>query len=167
MKFYDLVRLVGIDKPTAKVTIEKNPEFLEMRNGPGESPLHFFVVENHLESVKFLRDIGANVNTVDHFRSTPLMHAVSLGYGDMVEFLISAGADIEAKTINGDTALSYAVMKNYQGMARRILGLCKKEITHYFSDLDASEIVRNPNSDIRRLMIDFGIGDPYGDSVSE
>ena len=40
---------------------------------------------------------------------TPLHHAASIGYKEIVELLIANGADVNAKDHNGETPLDWAV----------------------------------------------------------
>jgi ankyrin repeat protein len=161
MDFYEFVRLVEGNKTAARTAFVENPELLNLRNIPGEKPLHYLVVENQLESVKFLKELGSNINTADYFYSTPLMHAVRLQYNDMIDYLLSCGADIDSKTVNGDTALSYAVMSNDNIMSERLLSLRKQHIQHYFDGITASEIVSDPNTEILKKIVDLGLRNPY------
>jgi len=46
-----------------------------------------------LETVKFLLDSGADVNTQDNMRWTALHHAVTSGGADVAKLLIDHGAD--------------------------------------------------------------------------
>jgi len=68
-------------------------------------------VPNHLtnRAIKQLIAAGANVNAADESRrSTPLMWAASSGSIDAVQMLIRAGAIIDAKDKEGQTALMWA-----------------------------------------------------------
>ena len=48
--------------------------------------------KNHLDTLKALVDAGANVNIPDRAGVTPLAHARSRGYAEMVKILLAAGA---------------------------------------------------------------------------
>lgn len=72
--------------------VRAEPHLLEARNGLGETPLHYLVVENQLRAVILLVEAGASFNTVSSVGGTPLSEAASLGYAEMVEFLLSRGA---------------------------------------------------------------------------
>ena len=63
------------------------------------------LVANSVEKVKLLLARGANPNTTGPYGSTPLMAAADRGYNQIVEALLSAGADVNAQDGNGDTAL--------------------------------------------------------------
>lgn len=77
--------------------LHSEPQLLESRAGTGETALNYLAVENNLRGVRFLRELGAEVNTGDYSRKTPLHHAALLGYREMVELLIALGADANAK----------------------------------------------------------------------
>ena len=73
--------------------VRAEPHLLEARTGLGETPLHYLVVENQLRAVILLVEAGAAVNTVSSVGGTPLSEAASLGYVEMVEYLLSRGAN--------------------------------------------------------------------------
>lgn len=66
-------------------------------------------VENDIEAVKKLLDAGANINEVVEVGGagtmTPLLAACFYRYEDMAKLLISEGADVNAKTMRGETPL--------------------------------------------------------------
>lgn len=74
--------------------VRAEPHLLEARTGLGETPLHYLVVENQLRAVLLLVEAGAAVNTVSSVGGTPLSEAASLGYADMVEYLLARGASL-------------------------------------------------------------------------
>ena len=59
-------------------------------------------------SVKELLHANANVNQADNYGITPLMMAVSQGPADAVQFLILAGADVNAEDKGGQTVWNYS-----------------------------------------------------------
>jgi ankyrin repeat protein len=62
-----------------------------------------------IEITKILIDAGAQVNVVDSFVGwTPLFRAAMKGNNEIVKLLIAKGADVNAKTPDGETALSTA-----------------------------------------------------------
>jgi ankyrin repeat protein len=61
-----------------------------------------------LEAVKFCLDHGANPNARDAKGYTALHGAAFRGDGEMIKYLISAGADIQATTKDGDTVADLA-----------------------------------------------------------
>jgi len=59
---------------------------------------------------------GADVN-----KGVPLIPAATGGYTDILRILIAANADVNAKRANGETALSYAVMKGHTDCAKLLV----------------------------------------------
>ena len=51
----------------------------------------------------------SDVNATDNFKWTALHFACHCGIKDVVEYLLSAGADLEATTLNGATPLMRAI----------------------------------------------------------
>ena len=68
---------------------------------------------------QFLR-LGANVIARDDFGTTALMLAARRGKMDLVELLISKGADPKAKNCHGETAASLARSGGYPAVAQRL-----------------------------------------------
>jgi ankyrin repeat protein len=74
--------------------LKEEPGLIESRDGLGETPLHYLSVENQLHAVKTLVSKGGSVNTVNLCGGTPLSEAASLGYTELVSFLLSTGAKL-------------------------------------------------------------------------
>lgn len=75
-----------------------------------------------VEGLKLLVDAGADVNVraVPHHLQrnrggTPLIFAVNANNAKMIEALVAAGADIDAKDVDGLTALDHAMARNQVG----------------------------------------------------
>lgn len=89
--------------------LRSKPELLESMDSVGETPLNYLAVENNLEGVRLLAQMGADVNSRDDFRSTALHHAARLGSSEMVELLITLGADANAKDQEDEAPLHRVV----------------------------------------------------------
>lgn len=61
-----------------------------------------------LEAVKMLYDLGFGVNDVNSMGVTALMGAANRGSDDIIEFLVSKGAKLDARDNEGRTALAWA-----------------------------------------------------------
>jgi len=96
------------------------------QNEFGKTPLYYAIDFNHLEAVKLLLSSGADINhgyqeadqrdvgwnwgctSIEHWNRSPLMHAAQHADVTMLELLLAAGADINARDSLGKTALDYA-----------------------------------------------------------
>lgn len=119
--FYSLRNLVFTDKEKAKELILKNPSVLDERNSIDETALHWYVIENCLPEIEFLLSCGADADTVDHAKSTPLINASQLGHKNVVTILISEGVNINAFNTEGDTALHLASSGGYVDIIQELL----------------------------------------------
>ena len=75
--------------------LNEEPKLIEARGGLGETALHYLAVENQIDAVRTLVTRGANVNTLSDVGGTPLSEAASLGYVDLVKYLLSVGARLK------------------------------------------------------------------------
>ena len=66
----------------------------------------------YIDYIKVLMNYGADINKCNLYDKTPLHYAVENNNLDMVKFLVEKGANINAKTNAGFTALDIA--KNYK-----------------------------------------------------
>ncbi len=90
--------------------------------------LGWAVLCNHPESARVLLKNGANVNHVDNYGMTPLLYAASVDFGDtaILETLLSAGADLDARDKQGRTALALVKAYNHKRAAALLTRLASK-----------------------------------------
>jgi ankyrin repeat protein len=70
---------------------------------------HRHVPDGWLPAVKFLvEELGADVNARDHNGYTPLHHAASRGDNELIQYLVSKGADVKAVSRSGQTTIDLA-----------------------------------------------------------
>lgn len=76
------------------------------------------------ETALFLISTGVDVNSVKNKNKDkmfPIIHAGAAGYAEVVEALIQAGADVNAKSSYGETALAAAVFKQKTEVVKTLL----------------------------------------------
>lgn len=86
----------------------------------------FYALENY-DNVKFLLDLGINVNSSNAFGKTPLFYAIEFGRKDIVSLLLNYGADVNKKYINNNEKL--ALSANIGGNTPYFITLCALEHT--------------------------------------
>lgn len=60
------------------------------------------------------------MNFQDSAKATALMWAASVGYGEIVQLLLQAGADVNLKNRGGYTALMIAEFNGYKNVVRSL-----------------------------------------------
>jgi ankyrin repeat protein len=120
-------RMRGDDAPAEDDGDVKDPSGLPPvpAGGPGVFPIHAasgvgygegYAANAHMHapdgwitSVKFLiEELGVDVNSRDHNGFTPLHHAAARGDNDLIMYLMSKGADINAVSRRGQTVADMA-----------------------------------------------------------
>jgi ankyrin repeat protein len=77
----------------------------------GRTPLYVAVCNNNLVAVKYLIELGANLEIEEYENgNTALMAAISLGYNQVIDYLISSGANIHAINKNDNTIIHFAAI---------------------------------------------------------
>jgi ankyrin repeat protein len=107
----ELIELIDMsveDQPKALALLQAKPDLIRRRNRLEETALHFLAVENLSEGVEFLCRQGAEVDSVDFSKATPLLHAAALGYEEVVRVLLAHGANPNVEDNTGETVLSSA-----------------------------------------------------------
>lgn len=107
-RLYRFIQAVQEDSSTAETLLAETPELLTARTGIEETALHYLVIEDQLESVRWLLAHRAPTNTRNYTGSTPLMDAARLSYLHMVQLLLEYGADVHARAPGEETVLHLA-----------------------------------------------------------
>jgi hypothetical protein len=74
----------------------------------GNSALSLVCMEGHREVVRLLHQRGADIDSVNIHRRTPLMEALSFGHGFIAEYLVSEGASTSIKDKQNTSILDIA-----------------------------------------------------------
>ncbi len=146
-------------------------------NPDGETALHLVARAGNLDAAKLLLRAGAAVDARERFGSqTPLMWAVARRHPEMVELLLSKGADVNARSAIRDyqrvaTAESRAKQLDRGGLtplmyaARENCGACAEILLKHKADVDKPDpsgmspmviAMLNSNWDIAKRLIESG-----------
>lgn len=104
----------------AAALLDAEPSLLVARDGLGETALHYLAVENQLAAVQWLFARGAALDTVSDVQGSPLSEAASLGYEELVGWLLDHGASIELPG-QGEPALIEAARGGHAAIVARLL----------------------------------------------
>lgn len=74
----------------------------------GFSPLHIAALYNQVALVRHLLGLGADAASTNNWNDTPLHRAASLGYAEMCQVLLEAGADPDFEDWRNKTPSDYA-----------------------------------------------------------
>lgn len=85
------------------------------------SPLHSAVINSNIPMAERLIQAGADIESANYMRFTPLLDAIDLGHEEIARRLIELGADVHKRGAKNHTALSLAV--------------CRKAISRSFLEL--------------------------------
>jgi ankyrin repeat protein len=135
--------------------------------GPcAEPPMSFAVESHHPHVLRWLIDIGLDVEQADEFGTTPLMAAAECGDVDCLAILLKAGAAVDRER-NGQTALSEA---RAHGVAMMLLqaGADPRHLSHEgrrtllgFDPEPDADLLGVPADDFRRARTRrFGNANP-------
>lgn len=81
--------------------------------------LHYAVHNKNLDMVKLLVEAGAELEARTHYYDTPLLSAATDNSVEIVEYLLSVGADSKAKDIYGQTADSLTESDEIKEMLKK------------------------------------------------
>jgi ankyrin repeat protein len=104
----------------AATLLDAEPALVFARDGLGETALHYLAVENQLEAVKWLFARGATLDTVSDVQGSPLSEAASLGYEELVAWLLDHGAAVDLPG-QGEPTLIEAARSGNAAIVARLL----------------------------------------------
>ncbi|CAN8001842.1 unnamed protein product [Ixodes pacificus] len=76
---------------------------LEFRDEQGATPLHIAAANGYVSVVEFLLDQHVSTDVCDNDQWQPIHAAACWGHPDVLEMLVQAGGDLNARTKNGET----------------------------------------------------------------
>ena len=149
----------------------------ESPNADGETALHLVARSGNVEAAKLLLKAGAKVDSRERFGAqTPLMWAAARRHPEMVELLLSKGADVNARGTIRDykrvaTAESRAAPRDRGGFtplmyaARGNCGECVEVLLKHKADVNLADpsfvvplsiAMMNNNWDIAKRLVEAG-----------
>lgn len=144
--WYELRRAVFAgDYKAAEDLLRKNPGLLKLRNGAGETVLHYLAVENAAEGVAWLHGKGADLDTKNDFGTPVLFEVAQLGYKDLFSWFVARGADIRAVDDYGQGLIAFLTEYSKPKMARMAL---RTEIEVAFAG-----VVRDPEQSLHQAQL--------------
>ena len=117
---YRLIRTCYESLDAARELLRREPALIAALTGLGETPLHFLAVEDQLDAVRMLVEHGATINTLNQFGNSALAEAASLGYVELVGWMLANGAALTLPGQN-DLTLHEAVRSGSAEVVRMLL----------------------------------------------
>jgi ankyrin repeat protein len=111
-----------------KETVQRLIDAGAQVNQEGWTALHYAAVVGNLEIVKMLIERYAYIDAETPNKTTPLMLAARRGEMNLVQYLITEGADISLKNMLGWTAYDFAVESERRDIAALLQELMQKKI---------------------------------------
>lgn len=94
---------------------------LDLTDAGGLTPLYDAVVNDRLEMVRFLIDLGANVNKIDKKNSIPLYSSIMFSSPEMTKLLIEKGSNPNLQNYVGRTPLMKAIYTCQEEKTKHLL----------------------------------------------
>ena len=96
--------------------------------------------------VKYLISKGADIESRDKQRLTPLHYASKDDQLEVVKYLISIGANIESKALNNKTPLHYAASKGHLAIMKYLISKGANIVAVHFSEYKKTKLTFTPLS---------------------
>ncbi|XP_046560343.1 uncharacterized protein LOC124269370 [Haliotis rubra] len=142
------------------------------RDARADADLHAACREGNLAEVKRILDTGrADINCRGVLGMTPVMEAAQWGHRDVVEFLVSRGADVSLVDDDGDNTLHWACRGGDRKTVEFVLSLDELDINSR-GDGSWTPVMRAAwlrHRDMVKLLVsrgaDVSLVDDYGDNT--
>lgn len=144
--------------PLMKLFLERGAD-INRSNRFGEQALMLAAWKNRREALQWLLDRGARTNPSTSANPaaarawTALHYAAFAGNGVLVEGLLAAGADVNARSTNGSTVVMMAAREGHAAIAKRLMAAGANPALKNDADEDAvAWAMRQSNFDIARTF---------------
>jgi hypothetical protein len=145
-----LMQAVRRDVPDLVDYLVKRRARLNSRNRNGESALSIAAYTGNLRAVKRLVDVGAEVN---FYGWPPLIYGAFNGHAAVVDYLLKHGAEIDATTANGSTALFFAARYGHLEVIELLLkNKADATIANETGETAIDWALKSDNTDIEALL---------------
>lgn len=125
---------------------------LNRTNRFGETALMHAAWKNRTEAMRWLLAHGAQPNSGERQWSA-LHYAAFAGHGGLVDTLIGAGADINARSTNGSTVVMMAAREGHAALAKRLLDAgANPALKNDYAEDAVSWAMRQGNYDIAKTF---------------
>lgn len=125
---------------------------LHRTNRHGETALMLAAWKNRPEAVRWLLEKGAQPNRADK-EWTALHYAAFAGNASLVDDLLAAGADVNARSTNGSTVVMMAAREGHKQIAGRLLAAgANPALKNEFGDDAVAWAMRQGNYDIAKTF---------------
>ena len=115
------------------------------------------VLAGQVETVKFLLQAGAKVDTKGYGEGTALFSAAEKGNLEMIQILLAAGANVNAVNGFSNTPLFKAIQNNHLEAVRLLVDRGTKINTHnYWNDTPLIWAVENRHFGIVKFLVEKG-----------
>jgi len=125
---------------------------LQRANRFGETALMLAAWKNRKEAVRWLLAHGAQANR-EQREWTALHYATFAGHAELVETLLAAGADVNARSTNGSTVVMMAAREGHAALAGRLLEAgANPALKNDYDDDAVAWAMRQGNYDIAKTF---------------
>lgn len=127
-------------KETIRVLIDEGTD-VQAVNVRGQTPLHLAAMTDNVEVVRMLIDGGASIDVTEPVKKIrPLHIAAKNGCSHVSEFLLKHGADMDAQTAHGDTALHLAAANGHADIVSLLLSFHASHATRNNAGFTAEQV---------------------------
>ena len=134
-------------------------------NKKQQTALDLAAGKGHVDTIRVLLELGAEVDHRDQFGFTPLLHATYCGHQASISILMDNGADVKAVSLDGRNAVDLALSKGQKAIASLILD----KQPHFLNDKDSEgqlaihRAARAGKDDVINILLEKGADLEYTD----